>query len=214
MGRPKTIRLAPSSRASRGVLERAWSSSLLPLGLTPGVTTSPFSPQTNLSLFASWGLQTTPARPAFFAKVERLRTAPSTPLCQPTARTASSLRLVRRVTPRTWVSLAAWETAAAIISSPPEAWTVKKRGFQGATARTACPTVLGMSWNLRSRKMGTSSFCSPDKTSTPERKYSCSPILKVPILPRNRLAQLKASSDVSTSRARMIWSGFNPPIES
>jgi len=145
IGRPTTIRLAPSPIASDALLERAWSSHRVPGGLTPGVTISAATPQADRSLLASYGLQTTPERPAFRANPERHPTVSFTPPFQPPARTASSLKLVNKVTPKTDVSLAAWVAAATIISSPPEAWTVRNRGVQWDTARTACPTVCGIS---------------------------------------------------------------------
>ena len=44
--------------------------------------------------------------------------------------------------------------AASIIARPPAAWTVSIAGSSGASASTALATVLGMSWSLRSRKIG------------------------------------------------------------
>ena len=70
------------------------------------------------------------------------------------ARRSSASRLVSTVTATTLVSGGAAAFAAAIIALPPAAWTVRIAGSRGASAATAFSTVFGMSWSLRSRKIG------------------------------------------------------------
>ena len=96
IGRPITTRLAPSAIASEGDFARAWSSACAPGNRTPGVTISAFGPQEDLVFLASWGLQTTPYKPDCFANSDSCSTVASTPFPQPEARTACSLKLVKK----------------------------------------------------------------------------------------------------------------------
>jgi hypothetical protein len=59
------------------------------------------------------------------------------------------------VTARIPISSPAACAAAASIAGPPAAWTVSHRtAVLRRRAPTALPTVLGMSWSFRSRKIG------------------------------------------------------------
>ena len=87
----------------------------------------------------------------------RLAADPSGP---PASRTDWS-RLVSTVTPSTrTLGSTEWaaSTAARIIASPPEAWTLKMAAPRRASARAAPATVFGMSWNFTSAKTGTAEF--------------------------------------------------------
>src|SRR5205085_1098453 len=127
IGRPITSTEAPPSNASRGVTTLFWSATAAPAGRTPGTTRKP-SGQAERAASTSSPEQTMPSMPASCARSASRRTCsfgdPGTPIA---VRSAWS-RLVRTVTPTTLVPAGAAAFAAAIISRPPAAWTVRIAG--------------------------------------------------------------------------------------
>jgi hypothetical protein len=123
----------------------------------------------------------------------------------PTRRSAAVSMLVNIVTPRSAGRLflpATASRAARIMETPPRAWTLISRTFgSSAAAATAPATVLGMSWNLRSRNISKPEPASLSTARGPSAVKSWSPTLKRPAAPRSRRARAQAGPRRSTSRA-------------
>jgi len=157
IGRPTTRKSAPERIASRGVATRDWSSTDALAGRTPGTTIRKVDPHARRIARASCAEATTPSSPARFARraraIARVAGEPETP----TRRSASWSMLVNIVTPSSAGRLflpASASRAARIMDSPPKVWMFTIRTFgRSAAAETAPATVLGISWNLRSRNV-------------------------------------------------------------
>ena len=112
--------------------------------------------------------------------------------------------LVSTVTPITsgrgtlaWAAAATAESAAArIIALPPEQWTLTIHAPVATAEATAPATVLGMSWNLRSRNTLSPRSASVRTIAGPSAVNSCLPILKPPTAPRSWSASASARSAV------------------
>ena len=71
--------------------------------------------------------------------------------------------------------LAIASAAAAIIRSPPEAWTFTIHTPSSAAAATAPAQVLGISWNFKSKKTSKFSLCSCSIIAGPDAVKSSFP---------------------------------------
>src|SRR5512144_2103936 len=189
---------------------RDWSPAALPAGRTPGVTITQPGPRLVRSAPISLGEATQPSSPAAAARAARWSTWPSTESATPSSRpSAARSRLVSTVTARTIgrrtpssrAAVAAPSDAAAIMARPPEAWTLKISTPIRVASRAAPATVLGMSWNLRSRKTSAPRFWMVSTAPGPAAVNSCEPILKRVTSPSRRPAIRSASARVSTSSA-------------
>ena len=166
---------------------RDWSPTALPAGRTPGVTITHAGPRLVRSAAISLGEATQPSRPAAAAIPARWSTWPSTELATPSSRlSAPRSRLVSTVTasaigrrtPSSFAAAAAPSAAAAIMARPPEAWTLNMSTPRRAASRAAPATVLGMSWNLRSRKTSAPRLWTLSTAAGPAAVKSWEPILK------------------------------------
>ncbi len=194
--------------ASAGVATRAWSSPFVELlaavvgalGLTPGTTMRNSLPQARRMALASWAEATTPSSPACRASRASFTALTRGGETRPTCRIAALSRLVRTVTassmglaplterfsalPRAWA-------AVRIISSPPRAWRlIRRTPGKSAAAETAPATVLGMSWNLRSRKMPAPRRAIFLTAAGPSAANNWLPILNISARPDRRWASL------------------------
>src|SRR5262245_38817272 len=149
----------------------------------------------------------------------RWRTCPSTEAATASSRPrAPRSRLVSTVTAsrigrRPPVSLAvaaALSAAAFIMARPPEAWTLNMSTPIRVASRAAPATVLGMSWNFRSRKTSAPRFCTRSTAAGPAAVKSCDPILKRVTSPCRRSSRRSASARASTSSAtiRRSWASM------
>ncbi len=68
---------------------------------------------------------------------------------------------------------------------PPEQWTLTIHAPVATADATAPATVLGMSWNLRSRKTLSPRSASVRTMPGPSAVNSCLPILNPPTAPRS-----------------------------
>ncbi len=92
--------------------------------------------------------------------------------------------------------------AARIMATPPSVWRLIIRTFgSSAAAATAPATVLGMSWNLRSRNISKPRPASFSTARGPSAVKSWSPTLNRPAAPRRRRARAQACPRRSTSSA-------------
>src|SRR6267142_828378 len=189
---------------------RDWSPAALPAGRTPGVTITQAGPRLVRSAAISLGEATQPSRPAAAAIPARWSTWPSTELDTPSSRlSAPRSRLVSTVTaraiglrtPSSFAAAAAPSAAAVIMARPPEAWTLNMRTPMRAASRAAPATVLGMSWNLRSRKTSAPRLWTLSIAEGPAAVKSWEPILKRVTWPWSRSRSRSASARLSTSRA-------------
>src|SRR5262245_41991119 len=210
MGRPTTRKCAPARDAAAGVAMRDWSSAALPAGLTPGVAMIHRGPRLRRMAATSWGDATFPSRPASRARAHRCSTWPSTEDATPSSReSAARSRLVSTVTARTsgrrtassFAADAAASAAAFIMARPPEACTLNMNTPSRVASRAAPATVLGMSWNFRSRKTSAPRFRTTSTAAGPAAVKSCEPILKWRTRPSSRSISCSAWPSVSTSRA-------------
>src|SRR5678815_1300763 len=96
---------------------------------------------------------------------------------------------------------AAARAAACIIALPPDAWTLIIQAPVLTAASTACATVLGMSWNFRSRKTREPDSTSRRTRSGPAVVKRRLPIFSPPATPRTCSATANARSAFSTSSA-------------
>src|SRR5262250_2106612 len=158
----------------------------------------------------SLGEATLPSSPASRASVHRWSTWPSTEEAMwSSCPSAVRSRLVSTVTARTSgratpsvcaASAAPW-AAACIMARPPEAWTLNMKTPSRTASRAAPSTVLGMSWNLRSRNTSPPRLRTASTADGPKAVKSCEPILKRVTWPARASTRPRARSSESTSRA-------------
>ena len=178
----------------------------------PGVTTRKPGPRAARIARASWGDATTPCAPASAASRASRVTVPSTPPAIPIASSAAASRLVRTVIARMRVGVPrAASAAASIMARPPAAWMVSSETPSPAAAATAPATVLGMSWNLRSRNTRWPSATSSRTTAGPPAVKSWLPTLNIPTSPARRPASARAAPASGTSSATMRRSRGDHP---
>src|SRR5260370_29972227 len=92
--------------------------------------------------------------------------------------------------------------AASSMALPPSACTLTSCTPDIAAAESTAPaTVLGMSWNFRSRKMPVPSAAISLTAAGPAAVKSWLPILNMPTRSEIRMANLKAENSESKSRA-------------
>src|SRR5687767_12936533 len=91
--------------------------------------------------------------------------------------------------------------AACIIAAPPDAWTLIIHAPVRTAASTAWATVLGMSWNFKSRNTRPPASTSRRTSAGPSSVNRRLPILKPPATSRSSVASAIARSPLSTSRA-------------
>src|SRR5688572_3491985 len=100
--------------------------------------------------------------------------------------------------------------AACIIAAPPDAWTLIIHAPVRTAASTAWATVLGMSWNFKSRNTRPPASTSRRTSAGPSRVNRRLPTLKPPATSRSSVASAIARSPLSTSRATRrglrLWS--------
>src|SRR5499426_933982 len=108
-----------------------------------------------------------------------------------------------RATPRVCAASAAPWTAACIMTRPPGAWTLNMKTPSRTASRAAPSTVLGMSWNLRSRNTSPPRLRTASTAGGPKAVKSCEPILKRLTCPARVSTSPTARSMESTSRATM-----------
>src|SRR6185295_17652473 len=179
----------------------------------PGVTISNDGPQRLRMSGISSGEATTPSRPADCASIARRPTCPASAPATPISPIDSSDRLVSIVTAMTSgrerpafdASASAASRAAFIIAWPPDACTFTIHTPSRVAAATAPATVLGMSWNFRSRNTRSPRATRLSTMDGPWLVNRRLPILKPPTAPRRRSASACAASAVSTSSATRIW---------
>src|SRR5215472_1796389 len=160
----------------------------------------------------SLGEATLPSSPASRASVQRWSTWPSTE----EAMWSSYPRAVRsrlvstvtartsgRATPSVCAAAAAPWAAACIMARPPEAGTLNMTTPSRTASRAAPSTVLGMSWNLRSRNTSPPRLRTASTAGGPKAVKSCEPILKRLTCPARVSTSPTARSMESTSRATM-----------
>ena len=165
----------------------------------------------------SFAEQTIPLTPQETARPASRATASAAPRENPTSARSASSRLVRTVTARSVVPVPRALSAAAVsIARPPEAWTVANFTPRAAAERTAPATVLGMSWNFRSRKTSNPASRTRRTSSGPPRGNSSIPTLNIPTSPERASTVARAVPGESVSRATMIRSfmGRTPPSSS
>src|SRR5688572_10384477 len=104
-------------------------------------------------------------------------------------------------TPVAAAASAAARVAACIIAGPPDACTLIIQAPVRTAASTACATVFGMSWNLRSRNTRAPESTRRRTSSGPAIVNSRLPTFSPPASPRTCLAMASARSAPSTSSA-------------
>lgn len=183
---------------------RAWSSWFPSGRRIPGVTKANDSFVALRMALASWPEQTTPSKPdscANFASrtIGKVGSEDSSSSI-PTSRRSATFMLVRMVTPmmRGLTSWRIWTmafAAASIILRPPRQWTFAIQTSSPAAERIAPATVLGMSWNLRSRKMSKPRFRKSSTTAGPAAVNN-----SIPTLSRQRLGSSFWAKEIAASR--------------
>lgn len=168
-GRPMTTWELPFSKAIRGVVTRFWSSKAVPSGRTPGVTRVKCPPNSRRNNAVSNGEQTSPFKPANLANRARVTTSPPTVWSNPIWVRSSSSKLVSTVTASSWVRCGQDSRAASIMARPPRLWMVRNFTSNEPAAATALATVLGISWNFRSKKTSAPSARTRRTRSAPPR---------------------------------------------
>ena len=113
--------------------------------------------------------------------------------------------LVRTVTPR-MVMFPDARQASRIISGPPAKWMVVMETPSWEADSMAWATVLGMSWNLRSRKTLRPFDRASSIARGPAEVWRRRPILTHRSSPSRRVRSWEAAVRLGTSRARMIFS--------
>src|SRR5688500_6248083 len=104
-------------------------------------------------------------------------------------------------TPVAAAASAAARAAACIIAGPPDACTLIIQAPVRTAASTACATVFGMSWNLRSRNTRAPESTRRRTRSGPAIVNSRLPTFRPPATPPTCSAMASARSAPSTSRA-------------
>ena len=158
----------------------------------------------------SSGDATTPSRPEACASAARCTTWSITGRAVPISASAASSMLVSTVTPITsgrgrpsFAAAASPASAAArIIALPPEQCTLTIHAPVATADVTAPATVLGMSWNFRSRNTRSPRSASARTIAGPSAVNSCLPILKPPTAPRSCVGQREGAGPPTRHRAR------------
>ena len=184
---------------------RDWSFAAAFAGRTPGTTIRKFRPHARRIARASCADATTPSSPASFASRASARARdpgdPEIPRCEASPHRGWSESSRRAVLGASSFAPAA-SRAARIIAAPPSVCSVSRRTFgRLAAAATAPATVLGISWNFRSRKIPKPRPASFSTARGPSAVKSWLPTLKRPAAPRSRRARAQAGPRRSTSRA-------------
>src|SRR6185312_4225957 len=202
--------------ASRGVTVRDWSPFASPSRRMPGVTSAKPGPAADRIAGASCAEHTTPSSPLSRARRARCIAFSSAVPEKPIAGRSASPRLVRMVTPMRsggWAAPAIASRAARIIATPPLAWMFIIQTPRRAAARQAPATVLGMSWNLRSRKTWKPRSWSCVTTAGPAATKSSLPTFTRQSFGSRRAASASASRASGTSRATITGFAASPPGE-
>src|SRR5262249_38904925 len=177
----------------------------------PGVTITNPGPACRLMRAISRGEATTPSISARLASRARRTTWSSTSPSTPPSRRPRRARLVSTVTarmrgrrrPSRRQTRATSSRVRVIICRLPDACTSKKRTPSRAASTPALATVVGMSWNLRSRKTSRAWRWTMRTTSGPACRKSCLPTLKVPTSGASSRTRPSASDRRSTSSAKI-----------
>ncbi len=160
----------------------------------------------------SFGLHTSPPRPAPWARCASRSTCASTSRANPMCSRSAPSRLVSTETPTRVQDCkpgsCVWACAAArIMAAPPELWMVSSTGDSAATDRTAPATVFGMSWSFRSRKTGNPRSSTRRTPSGPRATKNSRPNFTPPTWGAIRLAKSSAASASGVSRAQKTGLG-------
>ena len=186
---------------------RRWSSSALPAGRIPGVTSCNCGCAT-FSTPASCAEHTSPSMPACWARPARRRTWACGSTSRPMPLKSSRSMLVSTVTPISRglapLSLSSSLRQAAIMRRPPEQCTLTIHTPSSAAALTAIAVVFGMSWNLRSRNTSKPLACNASTIAGPQRVNSSLPTLTRHCAGSSCAANARAASALGKSRATII----------
>ena len=172
----------------------------------PGMTSTPSGPVRARSVATSSAEQTKPRIPASRLMRASSSTCSEGERSKPVAFNWAWSMLVSIVTASSsggssTPSRAA--RAAASMAGPPAAWTLTIRTPSLAAERTAPATVLGMSWNFRSRKTEWPRLTSGPRTAGPAAVNSSIPTLNQQQLPSSWPTRRAAEAASGTSRATM-----------
>src|SRR5688572_7455122 len=170
----------------------------------PGVTSTKPVPVARRSCGASSAEHTTPSMPLAAARRARRAAFSAAEPVNPTRARSASARLVSTVTAISSGRCAPASTAsraARIIASPPLACTFSIQRPRRAADRHAPATVLGMSWNLRSRNTSKPRACSFSTTAGPAATKSSLPTFTRHAPGSSRAASASAASASAASSA-------------
>src|SRR5437867_10860879 len=103
--------------------------------------------------------------------------------------------------PKSPAAFSAASAPARAIARPPLAWMSSMKTPRRVASRTAAATVVGMSWNLRSRKTRKPRLRAASIAAGPTAVKSCEPILHPVRIPSRRPSSASASSRLGTSSA-------------
>src|SRR4029453_11979687 len=158
----------------------------------------------------SLGEATLPSSPASWARPQRGSTCPSTDEATGSSAPRATRSRLGDTVPasprgrgprRVGADPAPPWAAARIMARPPEAWTLNMKTPSLTASRAAPSTVLGMSWNLRSRKTSPPRLRTASTEGGPKAVKSWEPILKRVTWPARASTRATARSMESTSRA-------------
>ena len=175
----------------------------------PGVTSLNAGPHAFRSVAASWAEQTTPSRPHALVNCASARTSAAAVPAWPISRKSASARLVSTVTPissggvlpRSDAALSTASRAARSIARPPLACTFSIHTPSRTAAAHAFATVLGMSWNLRSRNTLNPRSASQRTGSGPALTNSSLPTFSAHCCGSRRSANASAAIGLAKSSA-------------
>ncbi len=183
---------------------RVWSSADASAGRMPGVTRRNPSPKVARIAAASRAEQTTPSSPAACARRASASARPAASGAQPSSTRSASPRLVSTVTAisrgRCGASASA-SRAASSIARPPDACTLTIHTPSRTAAFSACATVFGMSWNLRSRNTPNPRAASCSTSPGPAATNSSLPTLSRHAAGDSRSASASAAAADGSSSA-------------
>jgi len=190
--------------ACAGVATRDWSFAAESAGRMPGTTIRNFGPHAARMAFTSWAEATTPSNPATCARRASAKACTPGESETPISARASASMLVRIVTPSNAGRLlpATASRAARIIALPPHACSVSSRTPGSFEAEATAPaTVLGISWNFKSRNIPKRKLASFSTTRGPSAVKSWLPTFTNPAAPWSLRAKAHAGAELSTSSA-------------
>ena len=191
--------------ASEGVATRAWSFRDALAGRTPGTTMRKFGPHARRMACASCEEATTPSSCACLARRARESAREAGDPEIPTRRSEALSMLVNIVTPRSKggrLLAATASLAARIMARSPSVCRVSMRTLgKSAAAATALPTVVGISWNFRSRNIPGPRLAILSTARGPSAVNNWLPTLNKPTAPRSRRAKSRAGPRRSKSSA-------------